>query len=87
MKYFIPYTVSANINYVYFFCLLNIASYSKETRRYDRIEYKSIKELTDKINTFCAINISVSTVSRFLREMGKEEYSIYLSIDKKQKTI
>lgn len=87
MKYFIPFSVSANINYVYFFCLLQIAEYNRETKRYDTIIYKSISELTNRINTFSAISISDSTISRFLREMEREEYKEYLSIDRKKKII
>lgn len=87
MKFFIPFDISADINYIYLFCLLGIAEYNKETKRHDRIEYSSIQELTDRIKKSYNIKISNATVSRFLREMEAENNSCYLSIDRNQKTI
>ena len=87
MKFFIPFDVSADINYIYLFCLLDLAEYNRTTKRHDRIEYRSIQELTDRIKKNYNIKISNATISRFLREMEAENNSCYLSIDRNQKTI
>lgn len=85
MKYFIPFSVSADINYFHYFCILQIAEFNKETRRYDTINYNSIAELTDRIQMY--VDISSSTISRFLREMENEKYKEYLTIDRTKKII
>lgn len=76
-----PFDLSHDINYIYYFCLLQLAEYNKTTRRYDTITYKSISELTERIRTYCAV--SETTISRFLRQMESNQYKEYLTIDRK----
>ena len=66
-KYYIPYDESANINYSFLFSLYMIAERNKEEKLDNIIEYKTQKELADKIKSICNYIISVPTISRTIQ--------------------
>lgn len=76
--YYIPFDLSANINYLYLFSLYDIAEYNEKNNTFDTIHYKSIKQLAEMLN------ISASTMNKIIKD---KEYNNFLSIDKENKKI
>lgn len=65
--------MSKNINYNYLISLYDIAQYNTKSKRYDTINYTSIKALAE------TLNISNKTLKNIL---DNAEYNIFISIDK-----
>lgn len=78
IKYYVPFVPKADINYLYLFKLYQNATYNRETKCYDTIEYKSIKNLAEMLD------LSESTTKRLLKDT---RYNDYFMIDKDNKTI
>jgi hypothetical protein len=84
-KIYIRYNDKANIDYTYLFLLYSIAEYNIKTKCFNIIKYKSIEDLTKRLNAnFGDNNISTSTVDRML---SNENYKTYFKHDKNQKQI
>ena len=74
-KIYIRYNDKANIDYTYLFLLYSIAEYNIKTKCFNIIKYKSIEDLTKRLNAnFGDNNISKSTVDRILK---CEKYKMY----------
>ena len=84
-KIYIRYNDKANINYSFLFLLYSIAEYDIKTKCFNIINYKSIDELTKRLNkNFCGNSISISKVDRLL---NNKDYENYLKHDKNKKQI
>lgn len=77
-KYYLPFNLAADVNYLYIFSLYDLAEYSKENKRRETIHYNSITGLAD------SLSISRSTLNRLLE---KPVYKLFFSIDKEKKEI
>ena len=77
-KFYIPFDLSANVNYNYIISLYCIAEFDTDTKRYNTIKYKSLKQLAEMLN------ISYKTLNNIL---NNDEYNIFINIDKYNKTI
>jgi hypothetical protein len=77
-KYYLPFNLAADVNYLYIFSLYDLAEYSKENKRRETIHYNSITGLAD------SLSISRSTLNRLLE---KPDYKLFFSIDKEKKEI
>lgn len=58
MNYFIPYEPKGKINYITLLCLYKIAEYNQKTKIRDTINYKSLKELSKRIEENTGIKIA-----------------------------
>lgn len=88
-NFFLLYDETAKVNYKHLLKLYGIAEYNKRKQMYDTITYKTLDELTNRINTkFGKGSISKSTLSDFLNDKGtkKHEYK-YFIVDKNNKKI
>lgn len=77
-NYFIPFDMSKNINYNYLISLYDMAQYNTKSKRYDTINYTSIKALAE------TLNISHKTLNNIL---DNAEYNIFITVDKQNKII
>lgn len=77
-KYYLRFDLSADINYLHLFLFYDIAEYSIEDKAYNRIKYRSIAELSNRLG------LSNSTVSRIL---NNDEYKKFMIINKGSKEI
>ena len=77
-KFYIPFDLSANVNYNYIISLYCIAEFDTDTKRYNTIKYKSLKQLAEMLN------ISYKTLNNIL---NNDDYNIFFNIDKYNKTI
>lgn len=78
MKYYLPFIPHADVNYFYLFGLIDIASYTPSTHSYDTVQYRSVRNLAEKLN------ISQSTVNRMLSD---QDYKEFFTVDKNNKII
>lgn len=88
-NYFLLYDEAATVNYRHLLKLYGIAEYNKKNRLYDTIQYTTLDDLVNRINTQYGKSISKSTLSDFLNDKGtkqKHEYR-YFSYNKESKTI
>ena len=76
-NYYIHYDSKAKINYCFLFGLYLIAESGKD-RLKNIIEYKSLNDLSTKIKDKCGYSISISSISRILKD---NRYLPYFSID------
>ena len=77
-KYYIPFVVSAEVNYLYLFDFYNLAEFNPDTGNFDKIQYNSIKELPGRLG------FSSSTLNRILTN---EHYTDFLKLNKQSKTL
>lgn len=77
-KYYIPFNILADVNYLYLFALYDLAEFNPDTGNYDTIHYKSINELAGRLQ------ISSSTLNRIL---CNEHYSDFIELNKQNKTL
>jgi hypothetical protein len=77
-KYYIPFVVSAEVNYIYLLNLYDLAEFNPNTGNYDTIHYKSINELALRLQ------ISSSTLNRILKN---EHYFDFIELNKQEKTL
>ena len=76
--YYLRFIPTAKIDYLYLFAFYDLAEYNEESKVFDTVRYKSVRELAERLN------ISTSTVNRIL---DNPAYKDFLDIDKKAKTI
>lgn len=84
-KYYINYDEQANINYCFLFCLYCISAKDHNKRINNTIIYKNINDLSATIKCKCNYNISVSTISRILKDTDK--YKNYFTVNTAENTI
>lgn len=84
MMFYIPFEVNTKIDYTFLFCLYKIAGKNQKQRLKNIIQYQSMKELAETIQSYCGFSVSQSTISRLL---NKTEYHYCFDLDKKNKTI
>lgn len=77
-KYYIPFVVAAEVNYLYLFSLYDLAEYNPDTGNFDTIHYNSIKELAERLE------VSSSTLNRIL---SNDHYTDFLKLNKQSKTL
>lgn len=78
-NYFIKFNPKAKVNYRYIFMLHGVAKYNVNTRRFDSIYYRSIKDLSDILKTRYGDNApSYSTINRIVHD---KDYSDYFDIE------
>lgn len=77
-KYYLPFYVDADINYLYLFSLLELAEYDAVSKSYSIIKYKSQSDLCK------FMGISSATLQRIITNPAYEKY---FSCDTKQKEI
>ena len=66
---------------LYVFYFYGIATYSNDTKCYDFIEYKSNRQLKEKINNqYKNANLSSSPVDRLIKKLSLEPYTNYFTI-------
>ena len=84
-KYYINYDEQAGINYCFLFCLYCISKKNSISKINNVIHYKSQKELAERIKNRCNYKISVSTISRILKDTAS--YSDYFTVNRADNTI
>lgn len=67
-KYFIPFDITADINYLYLLKFYHEAEYNTTTGKYDTINYISTRELAERLK------ISPSTLNRIF---DKKDYTVF----------
>lgn len=77
-KYYLPFDISADVNYLYLFSLYDLADYNTENKRRDIIHYKSLTWLAEMLS------ISRSTLNRLLNNPA---YKSFFSQDKVKQEI
>ncbi len=76
-KYYIPFNITANINYLYLFSLYDIATYNEQTKTRDTIQYSSIYKLAE------SISLSTSTLKRVLVNTEYKDFFLWDKANKK----
>lgn len=84
-QYYLFYDEKAQVNYCFLFALFSIAEKNKGERLNNIIVYNSQKELQYKIKAICNYDISISSISRILKE--KELYKNYFTKSEKENRI
>lgn len=77
-KYYLPFVIAANVNYLYLFSLYDLAEYNAENKRRDTIHYQSITGLA------ADLSLSRSTLQRLLYNPA---YEHFFSWNKEKKEI
>ena len=77
-KYYLPFDLSLNVNYNYIISLYSIAVFDTNTKRFNSIQYKSMKQLAEMLN------ISDKTLKKILTD---DNYKHFFTVDKTNKTI
>lgn len=72
--YYLNYDEKAKVNYSFLFALYLTAKYNKKDKLTNKIEFGSLKDLCEKIKQSCGYVVSVSTISRLLRNEECKEY-------------
>ena len=84
-KYFLYYDEKANVNYCFLFALHSIAEPNKKEGINNIITFSSYNELQNRFKRECNYNISVSTISRILKQT--DIYSYYFTKSKEENKI
>lgn len=84
-KYYINYDEQATINYCFLFCLYCISAKDNNNKLSNTIIYKNLNELSATIKSRCNYNISVSTISRILKDTDR--YKNYFIVNTAKNTI
>lgn len=84
-KYYINYDESASINYCFLFCLYLLSDKDYKSKIKNTIIFKSQQELTERIKNVCNYSISISTISRILKDT--KNYSIYFNYNSNENKI
>ena len=82
--YYLHYEEETSVNYCFLFSLYLLAERNTKERINNIIKYESLSKLSKRIETECNYKISSSTISRIL---NNSNYNLYLTHNKKDKTI
>lgn len=77
-KYYLRFEITASVNYLYLFSLMEKAEYNIATQAFDTIHYVSISHLATMLS------LSTGTADKLL---NSKEYNIFFHVDKATKTI
>ena len=83
--YYLYYEEETKINYCFLFSLFLIAKRNNKEMIYNTIQYKNLTDLQQQIYNSCKYNISISTISRILKDT--ENYSLYFTKSKEENKI